>query len=68
MVSYEGLVTYPHFALPILYRQAELHVPIQKTPMVSKTLVDRNYKHFRGFKRDAWEDEPEKDEEDENTL
>lgn len=62
MVSYEGLVTYPHFAVPIMYRQAELYVPIQKMPIIAKTLTDRNYKHFRGFKRDAWEDEVEEKE------
>lgn len=61
MVSYEGLVTYPHFAVPIMYRQAELHVPIQKMPLLIKDISDKNYKHFRGFKRDAWEDECEKD-------
>jgi hypothetical protein len=62
IVSYEGLVMYPHFAVPIMYRQAELYVPIQKMPMIAKTLIDRNYKHFRGFKRDAWEDEVEEKE------
>ena len=61
MVSYEGLVTYPHFAVPIMYRQAEIFVPINKMPMIVKDLDDKNYKHFRGFKKDAWEDECEED-------
>lgn len=63
MVSYEGLVTYPHFAVPIMYRQAEIYVPIQKMPLIAKTLHDANYKHFRGFKKDAWEDVQEETEE-----
>lgn len=58
-VAYEGIIHYPHFAVPIMYRQAELYVPITSTPMIIKDIVDNNRKHFVGFKRDAWEDEAE---------
>lgn len=57
MVSYEGIIHYPHYAVPILYRQAEIHVPIVNIPNIISDIVDNNYKHFKGFKKNAWEDE-----------
>ena len=54
MVSYDSIIRYPVYAVPILFRQAEMYVPINKTPNIIKDIVDNNYKHFHGFKRDAW--------------
>jgi len=56
-VAYEGIIHYPHYAVPILYRQAELYVPITDMPLIIRDIVDNNRKHFMGFKRDAWEKE-----------
>lgn len=54
MVSYEGLIKWTMFSVPIMYRQAELHVAINKMPEIIKDIIDNNQKHFFGFKRDAW--------------
>lgn len=67
-VSYDSLVKYPEFAIPIMFRQAEIYVPITKMPVLVQDMVDNNYKHLHGFKRDAWWKKVEENGEEEKTI
>jgi len=62
MVSYEGIIKWAAYAVPVLFRQVGLSVPINKMPNMIKSIVDNNYKHFHGFSRDAWLKEVDKNE------